>query len=114
AEPQHDGTPHWHLLLFVEKHHYEEMVNIMRFYSMREDSEEQGALDHRFTEVKIDPEKGSATGYIAKYISKNIDGSDLDSGIYGEDPLDAAARVDAWASCWGIRQFQQLGGCSVT
>lgn len=114
AEPQHDGTPHWHLLLFVEKHHYDEMVSIMRNYAMREDSEEQGASEHRFTEVKIDPKKGSATGYIAKYISKNIDGSDLDSGIYGEDPLDAAARVDAWAACWGIRQFQQLGGCSVT
>ncbi|MGF1740911.1 hypothetical protein L4C34_07510 [Vibrio profundum] len=46
--------------------------------------------------------------------SKNIDGSDLETGVYGEDPLDAASRVDTWASCWGIRQFQQLGGCSVT
>lgn len=114
AEPQHDGTPHWHLLLFVEPSHYDQLVEIMREYALQEDGEEQGALEHRFTEVKIDPEKGSATGYIAKYISKNIDGSDLDSGIYGEDPLDAAARVDAWAACWGIRQFQQLGGCSVT
>ncbi|WP_245884008.1 replication endonuclease [Vibrio albus] len=108
------GSIDYKLLLFVEKHHYDEMVSIMRDYAMREDSEEQGASEHRFTEVKIDPKKGSATGYIAKYISKNIDGSDLDSGIYGEDPLDAAARVDAWAACWGIRQFQQLGGCSVT
>ncbi|SHO59185.1 replication endonuclease [Vibrio quintilis] len=114
AEPQHDGTPHWHLLLFVEKHLYQPMVEVMRDYAMREDSDESGADKHRFTEVKIDPAKGSATGYIAKYISKNIDGSDLDTGIYGEDPQEAAARVDAWAACWGIRQFQQLGGCSVT
>ncbi|WP_367989496.1 replication endonuclease [Vibrio sp. NTOU-M3] len=114
AEPQHDGTPHWHLLLFVDRHHHKTMVTVMRDYAMREDREEKGAAEHRFTEVKIDASKGSATGYIAKYISKNIDGSDLDAGVYGEDPKDAAARVDAWASCWGIRQFQQLGGCSVT
>lgn len=114
SEPQHDGTPHWHLLLFVEEHLYQDMVEVMREYAMREDSEEKGAGDHRFKEVKIDPNKGSATGYIAKYVSKNIDGSDLDSGVYDEDPKDAACRVDAWAACWGIRQFQQLGGCSVT
>lgn len=114
AEPQHDGTPHWHLLLFVEPDHYQSMIEVMREYAMKEDGEEKGAEEHRFTEVKIDPSKGSATGYIAKYISKNIDGSDLEDGFYGEDPLDAACRVDAWAACWGIRQFQQLGGCSVT
>lgn len=114
VEPQHDGTPHWHLLLFVEKSLYGELVNIMREYALKDDGDEEGASEHRFTEVKIDPAKGSATGYIAKYISKNIDGSDLDEGVYGEDPEDAAARVDAWASCWNIRQFQQLGGCSVT
>ncbi len=114
AEPQHDGTPHWHMLFFVEPEHYSHMIEVMRDYAMREDSSEKGAEKHRFTEVKIDESKGSATGYIAKYIAKNIDGEDLESGVYGEDPKCAAARVDAWAACWGIRQFLQLGGCSVT
>ncbi|WBA15132.1 replication endonuclease [Salinivibrio proteolyticus] len=114
VEPQHDGTPHWHLLLFVEPAHYDTLITTMRDYALREDGDETGAEQHRFTEVKIDPNKGSATGYIAKYISKNIDGDHLDAGIYGEDPKCAAARVDTWAACWSIRQFQQLGGCSVT
>ncbi|MEZ8147712.1 replication endonuclease [Enterovibrio norvegicus] len=114
VEPQHDGTPHWHLLLFVEPRHYDVLVDTMREYNLREDGDEAGADRHRFTEVKIDPNKGSATGYIAKYISKNIDGENLEAGVYGEDPKCAAARVEAWAACWSIRQFQQLGGCSVT
>ncbi|OEE74433.1 replication protein, partial [Enterovibrio norvegicus FF-162] len=110
VEPQHDGTPHWHLLLFVEPRHYGVLVDTMREYNLREDGDEAGADRHRFTEVKIDPNKGSATGYIAKYISKNIDGENLEAGVYGEDPKCAAARVEAWAACWSIRQFQQLGG----
>ncbi|MDT0605041.1 replication endonuclease [Thalassotalea castellviae] len=114
AEPQHDGTPHWHMLLFVEKHHIELLQSIIRHYALEEDGDEKGAQENRCDFKLIDPKKGSATGYIAKYVSKNIDGEGLDKGVYGEDPITAAQRVDAWSSCWCIRQFQQIGGASVS
>jgi len=114
AEPHHDGTPHWHLLLFVEPANKATLVETMKQYCFEEDGDEKGADKHRFEIVEIDPNKGSATGYISKYISKNVDGEHLDSGVYGENPIIAAERVEAWASVWGIRQFQQIGGAQVS
>jgi len=86
----------------------------MKRYCFEEDGDEKGAVDHRFEVVEINPNKGSATGYIAKYISKNIDGKDLDEGSYGENPIVAAQRIETWASIWAIRQFQQIGGAQVS
>ena len=114
AEPHHDGTPHWHLLLFVPPEDKTILLETMKRYCFEEDGDEKGAAEHRFEIVDIDPNKGSATGYIAKYISKNIDGEDLDSGVYGEDPIVAAERVQTWASVWSIRQFQQIGGAQIS
>ncbi|WP_240473145.1 replication endonuclease [Arsukibacterium perlucidum] len=114
AEPQHDGTPHWHLMLFVEPENLKAFRAVINHYAFQEDGDEAGARENRVKFVAIDPSKGSATGYVAKYICKNIDGANLDEGVYGENPIEAAERVEAWASCWGIRQFQQIGGVSVT
>jgi len=114
AEPQHDGTPHWHMMLFVEPEHLNALRAVVSHYAFEEDGDEAGARENRVKFVAIDPAKGSATGYVAKYICKNIDGANLDEGVYGENPIEAAERVEAWASCWGIRQFQQIGGVSVT
>ncbi|MCH1924536.1 replication endonuclease [Shewanella sp. C32] len=114
AEPHHEGTPHWHLLLFLKSEQQQTLIDIFQHYCFEEDGDEKGAAEHRFTVKHIDPRKGSATGYIAKYISKNIDGEGIDEDSYGEDAKTSAIRVRAWASCWGIRQFQQIGGAGVT
>lgn len=113
VEPHHDATPHWHLLLFVKPEHAISVTEVMRQYALREDPDEKGASEHRFTAIKIDP-KRSATGYISKYISKNIDGYGVDDDLYGNDAKDSAKRIVGWASLWKVRQFQQIGGPPVT
>lgn len=123
AEPHHDGTPHWHLLMFCQVEHVEAIRAIFKHYAMKEDGHESGADIHRLKYESIDRKRGSAAGYIAKYISKNIDGKtngggeidgDYEALIGEDDATKTARRVDAWASTWGIRQFQQIGGQSVT
>ena len=114
AEPQHDGTPHWHMLVFLEQHQSNEFKAVIEHYALREDGDEAGAIENRCDFKDIDYSRGSATGYIAKYVSKNVNGANLDSDIDGGNAIEAAQRVEAWASCWGIRQFQQLGAGAVT
>ena len=117
AEPHHDGTPHWHILIFMHPKDIKKAFYSMWIYAMDEDGEEKGAAINRFEFKNIDKQKGSATGYIAKYIAKNIDGYALENEIdtqTGENLKLSSKAITAWASRWKIRQFQQLGGAPVS
>ena len=78
-------------------------------------------VDARVNFKAIDWRRGTAAGYIAKYIAKNIDGKNtlgdsvgIDYEADGRNVVETAELVDAWASLHGIRQFQQIGGAPVT
>lgn len=131
AEPHKDGCPHWHAVFWFKNYAEKRIGNkIIREHFLAMDGKEPGAQKQRVKIVDIADVGGSATGYIAKYICKNVDGvfDDPELGATSFDAHDrdgrklrdadgkkldsveAAQRVDAWASCWAIRQFQQIGG----
>ncbi|GIU13010.1 replication endonuclease [Shewanella sp. MBTL60-007] len=126
VEPHHDGTPHWHMVLFFRPEQLRLGRSIMRKYALQHHKDEltppKGKRSLRFQGYRprfdyktIDPSQGSATGYIAKYVAKNIDGAYVDDDYEAESSgKHGAEGVAAWASIWNIRQFQQIGGPSVT
>ncbi|WP_338882091.1 replication endonuclease [Aeromonas hydrophila] len=125
VEPHHDGTPHWHLLIWVKPEHQHRLIGILQRYALSHDKGDLERKRHpdskkpysditpRFDWKVMDKEKGGAVGYIVKYIAKNIDGHRV--GDEGDLEAETAAtegarRVRAWASLWGLRQFQPLKG----
>ncbi|CAE6746477.1 hypothetical protein R69619_02721 [Paraburkholderia nemoris] len=110
AEPMHDGTPHWHLLVFYPPANDSKIRATIRRYALQMDGDEAGAQERRCDFKTMDPAIGTAAAYIAKYVAKNIDGHKLEKDLLGNDSLDTSARVEAWASRWRIKQFQQVGG----
>lgn len=117
AEPHHDGTPHWHILIYVKQQDMDEVERLFKLKALELDGDEKGAKEHRAKVERADKSKGSPTAYIAKYIAKNVDGFANDNQMSDEvDNLsmkDNAKRARAWATLWGIRQFQFLGDNSV-
>ena len=128
AEPHHDGTPHWHALLWALPGQLWRAVRVVKRAWLKLEGDERGAREHRCKAVLM--HAGGASGYIAKYVAKNIDDAGAvadeghrDEGLQGQgvpEPAKAdrfggtAQRVEAWASAWGIRQFQAIGQPPVT
>ncbi len=137
AEPHHDATPHWHALVWVENEEQAQALEaLIRKYWLADEGEEPGAQKNRVCIKRM--VAGGAAGYVAKYIAKSVGhhalaehtdvvqgqevqmALDLDKPVQPEakesdkDGFAGYRRVDAWASHWGIRQFQTIGMPSVT
>lgn len=115
VEPHHSGTPHWHMILFVPFGQANEYRAMFRKRALLDSPTEPGANKHRFTCKPLNLKTGSAVGYCSKYIAKNIDGFAVGEDKEAQDhSMQTAQRVVAWASANRIRQFQPIGGPSVT
>jgi len=107
AEPHKDGTSHGHYFLFCSHGDKSRLIEIIKSCAISEDRAELGNdISKRFDVKECAPSKGGATAYIAKYISKNINGNHMPES----EAEESAYRVRAWASTHRIRQFQQFGG----
>lgn len=110
AEPHKDGTPHAHMFLYVHPKQKQDLIDIIEGIAIDEDKSEliiNGKLDKtpRITIKDCDPSQGTATGYIIKYISKNINGAHMPEG----DAKQTALSATAWARIHRIKQFSQSG-----
>jgi Bacteriophage replication gene A protein (GPA) len=124
AEPHHDGCPHWHMLIWVKPEQEKALRMALVDHWLRED--EFGAGRNRLKIKRMI--KGGAAGYVAKYIAKNINDNGikhhedadevpnytLEAREDGELIINPSMRVEAWAACWRIRQFQAIGQPPVT
>lgn len=132
AEPHHDGTPHWHFVIFMKPENEMAAKAIFSRYALEDSPHEDPAGKVRIDFKDIDYEKHprGAVGYAAKYIAKAIGGFDLsdsaidtdkqladwannaaddESGKQKQSVIETSERVATWAAVWGIRQFQFFG-----
>ncbi|MCC0758071.1 replication endonuclease, partial [Escherichia coli] len=89
--PHHDGTVHWHMMVFAHPEEIDTIVSHTRDIAIQEDRHELGDdITPRFKAEYVNGSKGTPTSYIATYIGKNLDSRAVD----GIDPKTGKPRVD--------------------
>ncbi|OEH95281.1 hypothetical protein BH006_07615 [Salmonella enterica] len=120
TESHHDGTPHWHGIIFVRREQEATLREIFEVYAGGENciSRRPGEIPaHPQLMIKpVDKRMGSAVAYITKHICRNIEGCapggrDKETG---RPWTELARHSAAWANLWGIKQFQFTGGPPVS
>lgn len=120
TESHHDGTPHWHGILFVRREQEATLRDVFEGYANAENcSAHRPGKPPEQSQLMIKPvdkRMGSLTAYITKHICRNLDGCapggrDKETG---RPWTELARHSAAWASLWGIKQFQFTGGPPVS
>ncbi|HAK8205238.1 TPA: replication endonuclease [Salmonella enterica] len=124
TESHHDGTPHWHGILFVRREQEATLREVFEYYANAENcgcscTSHRPGMQPAQSQLMIKPinkRQGSATAYITKHICRNIEGCapggrDKETG---RPWTELARHSAAWASLWGIKQFQFIGGPPVS
>ncbi|MEL7290439.1 MAG: replication endonuclease [Pseudomonadota bacterium] len=118
VEPHQDGTPHWHGVFFMPLEQVRTFIDGLQNYQFREKADlyfDNGeprtkAMKARFDAKWIDGSTGGAVAYLAKYISKNVDGHALEGLTDSENKRaqlqDTVKNVTAWSRTFCFRQFQ--------
>lgn len=118
VEPHQDGTPHWHGVFFMPLEQAKTFIGGLQAYQFREKQDlffEDGsprtkAMKARFDAKFIDKDSGGAVAYLAKYISKNVDGHALEDLTDTDNKRaklqDTVKNVTAWSRTFCFRQFQ--------
>ncbi|EMF6350745.1 replication endonuclease [Salmonella enterica] len=120
TESHHDGTPHWHGILFVRREQEATLRDVFEGYANAENcSAHRPGKPPEQSQLMIKPvdkRMGSLTAYITKHICRNLEGCapggrDKETG---RPWTELARHSAAWASLWGIKQFQFTGGPPVS
>ncbi|EAU4782436.1 replication endonuclease [Salmonella enterica] len=120
TESHHDGTPHWHGILFVRREQEATLRDVFEGYANAENcSAHRPGKPPEQSQLMIKPvdkQMGSLTAYITKHICRNLEGCapggrDKETG---RPWTELARHSAAWASLWGIKQFQFTGGPPVS
>lgn len=77
VEPHHDGTPHWHLLLFMLPEHAGIAGKVLRRYSLKTSPDEKGAENIGSSPSALTPQKARRWGH-SQVHRENIDGAHLE------------------------------------
>ena len=121
VEPHRDGCPHWHMVLFLPAGRVDALRDGLMRYYLGPGPHRPADLAHR---VKVDLVTGGADGavaYVIKYVVKHtgsVGGREV-RALAGDDEIPDAKTADTmavnvWASIWGMRTWQAVGGPPVT